>query len=185
MPLDIHAVRYLGPFFWAAPFALAPLAWRIGARWFMATLTPYLVVATIGGWIAFGPAVDGIWPRRYPRGIAQDEMTLRDYLRARELRYGAADYWLAYRLTFLFDENPIITPLELISVRYPMNRRLFQEAPRVVLIFHPSAPRAPFEEVERGFRQLGAPHEVAHVAGFDLIIFNRYAPGKAPPAASR
>ncbi|MGH7176282.1 MAG: hypothetical protein ACREJC_02775, partial [Tepidisphaeraceae bacterium] len=179
-PKDVLAVRYLGPLFWAAPAALAPLAWRIGTKGLSICLAPYLVVAAIAGWVALAPAVDGLRPVRHARGIAADEFALIDYLRKHDLRYGAADYWLAYRLTFLAGENPVIVPLEPLTDRYSPYRFLYQSEPRVVLIFHPSAPRAPFAEVEKGFHQLGAPIEIAHVAGFDLIIVDRRLPRKLP-----
>ena len=111
MPADLLSARYLAPIVWLAPFTLAPAAHVLGIRLFAALIAPLVVAVGIGGWYAFAPyVVDGV-PVRDPRGVAQEEVALAGALRAEGVRYAAAQYWLAYRLTFLFDEDPVVVPL--------------------------------------------------------------------------
>ena len=74
---------------------------------------------------------------------------LADALRAEGVRYAAAQYWLAYRLTFLFDEDPVVVPLAEADDRYRPYRDGFEAAPVVAYVFHPSEPRAQWETDRR------------------------------------
>ena len=78
------------------PFRLAAVISVPGQR----VLHQYVVAVGVGGWYALAPyVVDGV-PVRDPRGVVQDENVLAHRLRAEGITYGAAQYWLAYRLTF-------------------------------------------------------------------------------------
>ncbi|MBN1206316.1 MAG: hypothetical protein JXB05_15475 [Myxococcaceae bacterium] len=173
MPADMWSARYLAPIVWFAPFALAPAALLLRARRFSLALAPYLLSAAVGGWMSYGFYVRGPLPRLDPRGVAREEMEVARVLRERGVTAAAAQYWLSYRLTFLFEENPVVIPLTPGDDRYPPYRVAFDQAPRVALIFHPSEPRAQPAPYEAMLRQQGARYERLEVAGFTVLLLTR------------
>ncbi|MBL8924623.1 MAG: glycosyltransferase family 39 protein [Pseudonocardia sp.] len=173
MPADLLSARYLAPIVWLAPFTLAPAAHALGARWFAVGIAPLVVAIGVGGWYAYAPYVhDGI-PVRDPRGVAQDEVVLADALRAQGIHHAAAQYWLAYRLTFLFDEDPVVVPLAVADDRYRPYRDGFDAAPVVAYVFHPSEPRATPEAVETQLAAEGATYRREEIAGFTVLVVRR------------
>jgi hypothetical protein len=173
MPADMWSARYLAPLVWFAPFALAPAALLLRPRRFAVALAPYLITAAVGGWLSYGLFVNGPLPQRDARGVAREEQQVARVLRERGVTAAAAQYWLAYRLAFLFDENPVVMPLNPGEDRYVEYRIAFDQAPRVAFIFHPSEPRAQPEPYESMLRQTGARYERLEVAGFTLLIISR------------
>jgi hypothetical protein len=134
MPADLLSARYLAPIVWLAPFTLAPAAYPLGVRWFAGLIAPLVVAIGIGGWYAFVPYVQDGVPVRDPRGVARDESVLADALRAEGIHHAAAQYWLAYRLTFLFDEDPVVVPTVDADDRYRPYRDGFAAAPVVAYV---------------------------------------------------
>jgi hypothetical protein len=122
MPEDFWSSRYFVALLWAAPLALAPAAYLLGAGRLLAGLSPWLVSASIAAALALGmPA--SLRPAPLD-GLSPDERALRDFLRSRGVRAGAAEYWTSYRLTYLFAENPILVPFSPDQQRYPPYRAL-------------------------------------------------------------
>lgn len=173
VPVDMWGARYLAPMIWFAPLALAPAAHLLGRRWFPPALAPYLASAAVAGWLGYGPYVRGPWPVLSPRGAAVEEAALGEALRARGVRHAAAQYWLAYRLTFLWGEDPVVVPLDPREDRYPPYQDAFRRASTVAYLFHPSEPRARPEPVEALLRAQGIPHQRIEVAGFTAILARR------------
>lgn len=173
MPADMWSARYLAPIVWFAPFALAPAALWLRPRRFAWALAPYVLSATVGGWLSYGLYVHGPLPRRDARGLAEEEMEVARVLREKGVTAGAAQYWLAYRLAFLFEENPVLMPLEPAEDRYPPYRKAFDRAQKVALVFHPSEPRARPEPYERHLQSIHARYERLEVAGFTVLIHTR------------
>lgn len=172
MPQDIWAVRYLAPLIWFAPFAFAPAAYLLGRARFALALAPYLVSASIAGWLAYGNYVRGPLPRIDPRGVAEQEAQLGAVLRQRGIHHATAQFWLSYRLSFLFGEDPIVAPLDG-DDRYPPYRSAVQAAPVIAYIFHPSEPRAHPKPFENQFLASGADYERLEVAGFTVLVLHR------------
>jgi hypothetical protein len=173
MPSDMWSTRYLTPVIWFAPFALAPLAAWLKPRALAVLLAPYLMVAAVGGWMSYGPYVNGPLPVRSPRGVALDEEALARFLRKRDVRFASAQYWLAYRLTFLFGEDPIVVPMNHQQDRYAPYLEGFRAAPVVAFIFHPSEPRASPGAMEPVLRRAGGILERHEVAGFTVLLHFR------------
>ena len=171
--VDIMAARLLLPVVLTLPFTLAPLAWLAGKR-LPLVLLPWLLSAAIAGWLSYGAMVDGLVPRRTVRGAMTDERAVGDFLRHRGIRYAAADYWIAYRLTFILEENPIVVP-EASEDRYPRWRTEFDAAPLVAYLVHQSGEDLTSEMVEA--RLAGKPFEKVSVQGFTVIIVDQ-APAK-------
>jgi hypothetical protein len=170
MPVDMWSVRYLSPILWISPFALAPAAFLLRGRSLALLLGPYLLSAAVAGWLSWGDSTRAILPTLTARGKAAEERELGAYLRGKGIEAGAAQYWLAYRLTFLFHEKPVVIPLNPGEDRYEPYRRKFAMAPIKVYIFHPSEPRAIPEPYEASFRRTGVHFERTVVSGFTLLI---------------
>jgi hypothetical protein len=127
----------------------------------------------VGGWLAYGPYVQGPLPVRDARGVAEEEAALAIALRSHGVEYAAAQYWLSYRLGFLFEENPVVVPLDESADRYRPYRTAFEEAPVVAYIFHPSEPRAEPTPFEDRLREAGERYERIEVRGFTVLLHHR------------
>jgi hypothetical protein len=136
MVMDHFSMRYLASILLVAPLSLAPLAARINARSLSFGLAPYLISAAVGGWASYGPDVSGIAIVREP-SASTDDLRLGAELRARDVHVAVADYWVAYRLTFLFREDPIVVPSHESQDRYAPYRVALESAPRYALIVDP------------------------------------------------
>jgi hypothetical protein len=170
MPVDQFSARYLAPVVWFAPLALAPwAAWS--PRRSLVLITPYLVAAAIGGWQSHATYVEGVLPRVDPRGTAVEEMRLADELRARGIKLAFADYWLAYRLTFLWSENPVVVPFDWQWDRHPEYlQQLSGERTRVYL-FHPSDPQVQPDVIRRKLKRSRLKSE--DIEGFTVLTQRR------------
>jgi hypothetical protein len=175
MPSDQWSTRYLAPLIVMMPFALAPLAYRIKPRHLAVLLAPYLVSAAVNGWVSYG--IDFVahgLPVRSARGTAKEELEVAKVLRDRHIAYATAQYWLAYRLTFLFRESPIVVPLSPSEDRYPKYRAGFNAARDVAYVFHPSEPRADPASTEWRLRAAHADYERIKVADFTILVEHRH-----------
>jgi hypothetical protein len=136
MAMDRLSARYLVAIVLMAPFALAPVLRISGRRVVFTMLAPYLVSIAVAGWLGYGDNVDGAHIR-LENGRAEDERALAQLLHARGLRYGLADYWVAYRLTFLFHEDSILVPWHAHLDRYPPYRRAEEAERTVAYVYDP------------------------------------------------
>jgi hypothetical protein len=166
-PVDQWSARYLAPMLWLAPFALASVGFLLRPRGLGLLLGPWVAGAIAGAWMTWGPFVDGPLPALTDRGRAADERVLRDALRARGIEAAAADYWLAYRLSMLFEQQPIVVPLSAGQDRLAAHRERFDKARTVALLFHPSEQRS----VPQSYLQAGA--KVEQIAGFTVVFIDR------------
>jgi hypothetical protein len=137
MPVDMWGARYLAPIVWGAPFALAPVTMLMARRQLAMLFGPYIFCAALGGWLSYGPYVHGIKPVVSDVGSGRDEQALVRYLRDSGVKGAVAQYWVAYRLTFLFNEDPIVFPIDLPEDRYPPYRK----TPVKAFILDPREPR--------------------------------------------
>ena len=171
-PSDMWTTRYLGPLFWMAPFALAPLAVRLGRAGFAAATAPYLIVAAIAVWHSYGFYVNGLLPRRYAaEHFEQPELRVREFLRALGIRYAASDYWFAYRFSFVFQENPVIEAIDLSQSRHLPYRDAFRAQPVKAWVFHPDWSRTPMEACLNVLREERIAFSRHPVGAFTVIVF--------------
>jgi hypothetical protein len=131
MVMDLFSARYLAAITLLSPFALAPVAALLGRARFAVLVAPCVLATGLGGWLGRGPL--GHWP---PEG-ADDEARLEAALALRGLRYATADYWTAYRLTFLARERVIVVPVNDAEDRYAPYKVAFDGAPVVAYVFDP------------------------------------------------
>jgi len=169
---DIMASRMLAPVVLALPFALAPAGYLLRGWLLALALSPYLFTIMVAGWLSYGHFARGILPVGTPRGTAAEESTLGGVLREHGIKYATAHYWLSYRLTFLFKENPIVVPLDS-EDRYARYKREFDAAPMVAYIFHPTSPWHSPATYEASLTATYGRVEKLEVAGFTVLVVRR------------
>ncbi len=167
---DMWSARYLSPIVWLLPFAFAAVAAHWPVKRFALVLLPYLACLAMAGWIDVSPLTAGPRIVRTAGGQGTNERELGEFLRAHDIHAAAAQYWLAYRLAFVLEENPIFIPLDASQDRYAPYRQAFATQARVAYIFHPSEPRARPEPLLQKWSQLNIPFEHFAVAGYDLYL---------------
>lgn len=94
-------------------------------------------------------------------------------LRERGVEEAAAQYWLSYRLSFLWHEQPVVVPLNPREDRYSPHRARFYAARTVAFVFHPSEPRAVPQQVLPALKASGGRVEVLRVAGFTVLVWQK------------
>lgn len=161
MVMDHFSMRYLAGMVFALPALVAPaldaIATRLGRRAAALALAPYLAVAGAAGWIAHGPYVDGVRPVLCDAGRAEDEARLFHELSARGVKVAIADYWAAYRLTFLSREAVVVVPLHPEQDRYAPYRQRLDGASTSAYVFDELRS---FEDRATTERELGATWEL-------------------------
>jgi hypothetical protein len=145
MVFDRFAMRYLAALTPFSCLALGPLLQRVPRRYLGAMLALPLFAAGLGGWMSFGPMVRGPVPVRRE---AKEELALREALVARGIRMAMADYWVSYRLTFLWREDVLVVPRNASEDRYTPYRLAWLDAERFAYIFDPETSRETPKMVE-------------------------------------
>ena len=177
MPEDLWSSRYLVGLLWFAPFALAPAAAWLGARRLALALSPWIASATIAAALWAGvPAA--LRPAPFD-GLLDEDRALRDFLRERKVPAATAQYWLSYKLAYLFAEDPVVVPLSPNDDRYAPWRATFESAAQVAYLFHTREPRARASDLIESLRRAHAGYEVRSVGGYTVVVLSRTA---APPA---
>lgn len=171
MIFDHFAMRYLAALTLLSPFALLPLATRLPTKRLSMLLAPFLLSSAIGGWVGFGPFVRGPVPVRTAE-IA-DDYALLSLMREKGLRYGIADYWTAYRLTYLFREEPTFVPTSPREDRYAPYRRAFEGESRFAYVFDPGRSRENPDDMLRELSQGAANVEELHAGKIRVWLVTR------------
>lgn len=176
MAMDRLSARYLVAIVLMAPFALAPILRLDGRRVLGTMLAPYLVSIAVAGWLGYGDNVDGT-RIRLENGRAEDERQLARVLRARGIRYGLGDYWVAYRLTFLFHEDPILVPWHAHLDRYPAYRRAEEAERTVAYVYDPIWSQEDLgyrkNELLHGARGFEPSLEELHAGRYTVLLLRR------------
>jgi hypothetical protein len=167
---DVMAARLLFPLLLSFPLACAPLAWLMPSlRSLAILLSPYLVTAAVGGWLSNGVLVDGVKPVQTVKGSMVEDRALALFLREKGLQYAGANFWLAYRLSLIFKEQPIVIPIwgeEL----YPRWFDEFNAANKVAYISHPHFPPLDINPLEAAAKSRGQATERFFVSNFDVLV---------------
>ena len=181
MVMDHFSARYLVSMLLFLPFALAPIAHRLASPRFAVCVAPYLASAAIGGWVAYGPAVDGFAIRT---GLSRDDEIMGEKLRALGVHVAMADYWVAYREAFLFHEDPIVIPSHAAQDRYRAYREVFGREGEYAYLLDRWRSEEPESAVVGRLVLSGARYDRIEVG--DLVAFVVHAPpAKTPGLASR
>ncbi len=174
MVMDRFSMRYLAVLTVLLPFAAAPAASLLRARTFALLFVPHLAASAIGGWVGYGPFVHGVVPVRETPHL-RDDYTLLDALRAHGVTYAEADYWTAYRLTFLFHEEVVVVPTNAGEDRHAPYRRAFESAATFAYVYDPGRSRESLEEAERNLITHYSSDRVtrAHAGRLTLLVVRR------------
>jgi hypothetical protein len=169
MVMDRLSARYLVAIILMAPFALAPLLPLLGTRRLALLLAPFLASVTVAGWLNHGDDVAGIHIIQHSE-VVSDEAVLASELRDHGVRYGLADYWVAYRLTFLFEEQTIIVPWHAQLDRYAPYRSAVTAQARVAYIYDPWRSKEGLEEREAEIKA----NQTDFAPEFEVLRAGRY-----------
>jgi hypothetical protein len=176
MVMDLFSARYLAALVLVSPFALTPSAYRLGRARFGVALLPYVVSAAVAGWVGFGVRVAGAAPVHLPGSGAEDEAWLESALAERGVTTAVADYWVSYRLTFLYREALRVIPVHASEDRYPPYREAFARASRVAYIFDSRRSRETFgtmlDEVLAA-QGIAGPTETLHRGDLTAVVLDR------------
>ena len=126
---------------------------------------------------------------RLENGKAVDELALASALRARGLRYGLADYWVAYRLTFLMREDPILVPWHAELDRYAPYRRAMEAEQTIAYVYDPywSVEDLAYRksELQSGKGGFEPAFEEFRVGRYSVLVLKRSRPGGLRVAGTR
>jgi hypothetical protein len=172
MVMDHFSMRYLAVLTLMTPFAVAPAARALGKQRLALVLGPHLLASAIAGWVGYGPFVHGPVPVTETPEL-HDDYTLRDLLRARQVRYATADYWASYRLTYLFREEIIVVPTNPAEDRYPAYRRAFEAEPVFAYVYDPGRSREELATAERDLVAANGQVERQSAGGLTVLIERR------------
>jgi hypothetical protein len=180
MAMDRLSARYLVAIVLVAPFALTPVLSTVGRRAFAIVLVPYLASIGVAGWLGYGDNVNGA-SIRLENGKAEDELRLASALRARGLHYGLADYWVAYRLTFLMREDPIVVPWHAELDRYAPYRHAMEAEQTLAYVYDPywSGEDLAYRkgELRNGKGGFDPAMEEFRIGRYSVLILKRSRPG--------
>jgi hypothetical protein len=173
MVMDLFAARYLVAIALVFPFAVVSLARRLRASTLMAVMAPYLAATAVGGWVGYGPYVNGLIPMRAASATGKCESELRVALMARGIAFAIADYWTSYRLTFLFHELPIVVPLNPAEDRYRPYRDAFERADVFAYVFDPTRSREEFTASRDALAVTSSVAEEFESCATRIVVFRR------------
>lgn len=169
MVMDQFSMRYLASIVLVLPLSLAPLAARLDWRRLAALSSPYLLTAAVGGWVSYGPDVSGLRIVREP-SASTDDYALGEQLRARGVHVAVADYWVSYRLTFLYREDPIVVPSHESQDRYAPYRRRLEAAPTYAILFDPLRSEESLDQLEARLQAENKPFQRLDVGRLTALI---------------
>jgi len=169
MPMDHYSSRYLVAMVLVAPFVVAPLATLVNKTLMFGILSPMVVSFATCGWLGYEPCVKGL--RIVDAHWSQSETRLQKELNRRGVKYAEADYWAAYRLTFMFQEAVTVVPIHSKQDRYAPYRLAFDQAPTYAYIFDRQRSEESQETVAKQLAQGLVEH--FSVGGFEVYLLNR------------
>lgn len=182
--VDRFSVRYLWvsivwwPFLLA--WGLAALARR--ARW-RGVLAGAVLLAVLGGVAVAVLNHPAAW-----RGVSWREHygPLLRYMGQHRVRHGRADYWEAYKISFLSGEKLIFAPDKRFPVglrRYPAYGGEVSRAERKLYLFRPKVDDAALARVREDLKRKGEPFEQRDLGRWRVILTGATAYGGGAPTA--
>jgi len=161
MSSDSHSARYLAVMIWSFPFVLVPLAYRINQKVYSGLMVLYLVPMMAAGWLSASAAIPHLG----------NEGEVRDYLRSEGVRYAKAPYWLSYRLSFLFEENPTVIPVNEWEDRYFPYRHAANQEKRMAEITHSEMAGRSLQDILKECEVLHRNCETKRIGKFMIVIY--------------
>jgi hypothetical protein len=125
----------------------------------------------VSGWLGYEPLVKGI--KIIDAGLDVNEAQLLRELKRRHIAYAMADYWAAYRLTFMFKEQVVVVPMHESQDRYAPYRLAFGQADNFAYIYdHRRSEES--EQTVHSFVTYGQVERFT-IGGFDVYRISRSA----------
>ncbi|OJH40955.1 hypothetical protein BON30_08565 [Cystobacter ferrugineus] len=175
-PQDVMSARYLVPLLLGFPLLVSPVLARLpriqGTVWVSVLLLPVIAHFGVAGWRGYGGWVDHGLPRITPEGNGDDARTLLSALQQQGVEAAVADYWVAYRLTYLWKEQVTVAPGTGVN-RYPPYPRRFASARRRALLFSAIVPGSRYlvpGPWEVRLRREGQPHERLTAGPYEVLL---------------
>lgn len=172
MVMDHFSMRYLVVLTLMLPFAAAPATHVLGPKRFALVVAPHLVASAICGWLGYGTFVRGFLPVRLSAELADDH-ALRAALEPRGIRYAVADYWAAYRLTFLHRERIVVVPRNPAEDRHPGYRKAWEGERMFAYVHDPQRSRETVEDAEQELRAAHAKVEKTKIGRLTVFVVER------------
>jgi hypothetical protein len=169
MVMDVFSSRYLVAIVVLAPFAIAPLAFALDARRLALLLVLPAAACALSGWLGYGPFL------RAPVGGPTDEERLAGVLEAHGVRTAVADYWTAYRVTFLTRERLLVVPPTASEDRYAPYRAAFDGANVVAYVFDPERSREAPDWIAGRLGPAMSHAETIRAGRLTAVVFDRSA----------
>jgi hypothetical protein len=169
MPMDHYSSRYLVALVLVVPFVFAPAAHLLGPMGAACLVSPMVVSFAVSGWLGYEPCVRGL--RIVNNHLSESEARLQRALTSRKIKYATADYWAAYRLTFMFQEKVTVVPIHEKQDRYAPYRQRFDRAAQYAYIYDHRRSEESMHTVESRVA-LGLKERFS-VGDFDVYIVER------------
>src|SRR5664280_1696679 len=169
MPMDHYASRYLVAIVLVIPFIFSIVAYWLPPRSLFALMAPMIASFAVSGWLGYEPFVRGF--RILDAGLERDETRLFRELESRGIAYATADYWAAYRLTFMSKEGVVVVPIHESQDRYAPYRKAFLNASRYAYIYDHRRSEESQQTVENRVKQDQQGRFT--VGGFDVYVMKR------------
>jgi hypothetical protein len=170
------AMRYLAAITLFAPFALAPLTERIG-RWMLPPLGYTLASTALSGYLSFGEylKLPGQLGALEPVGqvTKRDDEDLLEWLRGQSVSAAMADYWAAYRLTFLSGEGITFAPKNASEDRRANYRVALTQSGRIAYVYDARRSFEGLDGAGREARALGRIVRTDHIGAYTVFLIAR------------
>jgi hypothetical protein len=152
---DVYSTRYLLPLLWFSPLILLGNESAFTKPIFKMGFISYIVAIYLMGWVTLYPNVQKGVPIRDPGGYFAEEQALFMQLKAQGIHYAKAQYWQAYRLSLLSQNDPLIVPYAEFDDRYLPYLKRVNESDRFAVIIHPNEPRLSIQSVQEDLKKKG------------------------------
>jgi hypothetical protein len=167
--LDDGSARYLSPLLLGFPLLLPAVLRAVAARRLerpaLAAVGAVALFFAAEGRAQFAPELAA---PRDPRSRTPDEDALRAVLEQHQVKAVLAEYWAAYRLTFLWKEALIVVDGD--ASRRKEYREALLRAPRFAVLFgrapHPEAPLADWQDA---LTRRGVVHHTGVAGGYQYL----------------
>lgn len=172
-PIDVWSSRYLAPVVLALPLLLpAALGWAWPSRWRVPAAAAVALVA--GYFFAEGrlnSAKELAQPLAANGSVIPSEDALHAEFRKQGVGGALAEFWTAYRLTFLWREAPVVVDAD--GSRHKPYLEVLKSAKRTAVLFgRKPDPEAPIEEWERALSLRGISHQRGNAGGFTYLLID-------------
>jgi hypothetical protein len=173
MVMDAFSMRYLAAIAIVLPFLAISVARRLGRARFTMLFAPYVATSALSGWITLAPYTDGPRVVRERAASGAPEAELEERLAKYGVTHAIADYWAAYRITFVTQERLVVVPLHEKQDRHAEYRNAFERAARVAYVYDPLRSGEDESSTARELEASLLPIDHVSTGSFRAVIYAR------------